>query len=49
VTATTSLRDYALEQVHRLMTRLVFQIHRTAKVRGPHAIHDARVSITQGG
>jgi hypothetical protein len=49
VTATISLRDYAVEQVHRLMTRLVFQMHRAAKVRGPHAIHDARVSITQGG
>ena len=45
MTVTTSLRDYALEQTHRLLTRLVFQIHRAAKIPGPDKIHDVRVSI----
>jgi hypothetical protein len=31
MTVTTGLRDYALEQTHHLLTRLVFQIHRAAK------------------
>ena len=39
------IRDYALEQMNHLLTRLAFQIHRAAKVPGPGEIHDVRVSI----
>jgi CHAD domain-containing protein len=45
MTARTGLRDYALDQMHHLLTRLVFQIHRAAKVPVPDEIHDVRVSI----
>jgi CHAD domain-containing protein len=39
------IRDYALDRVNHLLTRLVFQVHRAAKVPGPEEIHDVRVSI----
>ena len=39
------MRDYALDQMNHLLTRLAFQIHRAAKVPGPEEIHDVRVSI----
>ena len=39
------IREYALDQMNHLLTRLVFQIHRAAKVPGPEEIHDVRVSI----
>jgi CHAD domain-containing protein len=43
------LRDYALEQMNHLLTRLAFQIHRAAKVPGPGEIHDVRVGIRRFG
>ena len=45
MTATPGIREYALDQMNRLLTRLAFQIHRAAKVPGPEEIHDVRVSI----
>jgi CHAD domain-containing protein len=45
MTTTPGIRDYALDQMNHLLTRLVFQIHRAAKVPGPEEIHDVRVSI----
>lgn len=45
MTATPGMRDYALDQMNHLLTRLAFQIHRAAKVPGPEEIHDVRVSI----
>lgn len=39
------MRDYALDQMNRLLTALAFQVHRAAKVPGPEQIHDVRVSI----
>ena len=43
--AATPIRDYALDQVNHLLTRLAFQVHRAAKQRGPDEIHDVRVGI----
>jgi CHAD domain-containing protein len=45
VTAPPGIRDYALDQMNHLLTRLAFQIHRAAKLPGPEEIHDVRVSI----
>jgi CHAD domain-containing protein len=45
MTSAPGIRDYALEQMNHLLTGLVFQIHRAAKVPGPEEIHDVRVSI----
>ena len=45
MTVTTSLREYAPEQMQRLLTRLIFQIHRAAKMPGPDEIHDVRVCL----
>jgi CHAD domain-containing protein len=45
VTAARSIREYALDQMNHLLSRLAFQIHRAAKVPGPEEIHDVRVSI----
>ena|SRR5579864_2537887 len=45
MTAETPLRDYAIEQINRLLTRLAFEVHRAAKQPGPDEIHDLRVSI----
>jgi CHAD domain-containing protein len=45
VTATPGIREYALDQMNHLLSRLAFQIHRAAKVPGPDEIHDVRVSI----
>jgi CHAD domain-containing protein len=42
---TPDIRDYALDQMNHLLTRLAFQIHRAAKAPGPEEIHDVRVSI----
>jgi CHAD domain-containing protein len=39
------IRDYAIEQMNRLLTRLAFQVHRAAKASGPDEIHDLRVTI----
>jgi CHAD domain-containing protein len=39
------IREYAIEQTNRLLTRLAFQIHRAAKAPGPDEIHDLRVTI----
>jgi CHAD domain-containing protein len=41
----TPIRDYAIEQMNHLLTRLAFQVHRAAKKPGPDEIHDLRVSI----
>ncbi len=41
----TSIRDYAIEQMNGLLTRLAFQVHRTAKRPRAKEIHDLRVSI----
>jgi CHAD domain-containing protein len=45
VSAAPSVRDFALEQMNHLLTRLTFEIHRAAKKAGPEEIHDVRVSI----
>jgi CHAD domain-containing protein len=45
VNAATGIRDFALDQMNHLLTRLAFEIHRAAKVPGPEEIHDVRVSI----
>jgi CHAD domain-containing protein len=45
VTAKTSIHDYAIEQMNRLLTTLAYQVHRAAKKPGPDEIHDLRVSV----
>ena len=45
MTAVTPMRDFAIEQMNHLLTRLAFQVHRAAKKPGPDEIHDLRVSI----
>ena len=45
MTAATPIRDYAIDQVNHLLTRLAFQVHRAAKQPGPDEIHDVRVGI----
>ena len=45
MTATTPIRDYAIEQMNHLLSRLAFEVHRAAKQPGPDEIHDLRVSI----
>ncbi len=45
MTAKSSMHDYAIEQMNRLLTTLAFQVHRAAKKPGPEEIHDLRVSI----
>ena len=45
MTAAPGIREYALDQMNHLLSRLAFQIHRAAKVPGPEEIHDVRVSI----
>ncbi len=45
MSANIGIRDYAIEQMNRLLTRLAFQIHRAAKAPGPDEIHDLRVTI----
>ena len=45
MTTNVTIRDYAVEQMNRLLTRLAFQVHRAAKKPGPDEIHDLRVSI----
>ncbi len=45
MTAKSSMHDYAIEQMNRLLTTLAFQVHRAAKKPGPDEIHDLRVSI----
>jgi CHAD domain-containing protein len=39
------IRDYATEQMNHLLTKVAFQVHRTAKKPGSDEIHDLRVSI----
>jgi CHAD domain-containing protein len=41
----SSMQDYVIEQMNRLLTRLAFEVHRAAKKPGPVEIHDLRVSI----
>ena len=43
--AATPIRDYAVDQVNHLLSRLAFQVHRAAKQPGPDEIHDLRVGI----
>jgi CHAD domain-containing protein len=45
MTTATPIREYAIEQMNHLLTRLAFQVHRAAKKPGPDEIHDLRVSI----
>jgi CHAD domain-containing protein len=45
MTASTPIRDHAIELVNDLLTRLAFELHRAAKQPGPEEIHDLRVSI----
>jgi len=45
MTAAAPIRDYAIEQMNHLLTRLAFEVHRVAKQPGPDEIHDLRVSI----
>jgi CHAD domain-containing protein len=45
VTTKTSIHDYAIEQMNRLLTTLAYQVHRAAKKPGPDEIHDLRVSV----
>ena len=45
MTAKSSLHDYAVEQMNRLLTTLAYQVHRAAKKPGPEEIHDLRVSV----
>jgi len=45
VTHGSSIRDYAIEQMSHLLTRLAFEVHRVAKKPEPDEIHDLRVSI----
>jgi len=39
------VRDYAFEQMNRLLTTLAFRVHQAAKNHGADEIHDLRVSI----
>jgi CHAD domain-containing protein len=41
----SSVHDYAVDQMNRLLTRLAYQVHRAAKKPGPDEIHDLRVSV----
>ena len=45
MTAATPIRDYAIDQVNHLLTRLALQVHGAAKHSGADEIHDLRVSI----
>src|SRR5690349_6465278 len=45
MTAKAPIRDYAIEQINHLLTRLAFEVHRAAKHPGPDEIHDLRVRI----
>jgi len=45
MTAARPIRDYAIDQVNHLLTRLAFQVHRAAKQPIPDEIHDLRVGI----
>lgn len=39
------VRDYAIEQMNRLLTTLAFRVHQAATSPGPDQIHDVRVGI----
>ena len=39
------IKDFAVDQMNGLLTRLAFQVHRAAKKPGADEIHDLRVSI----
>jgi CHAD domain-containing protein len=43
--AETDTRQFAAEQVDKLLGKLAFQISRTLKSRDPNSVHDLRVSI----
>ena len=45
MTVKTSIHDYAIEQMNRLLTTLAYQVHRAAAKPGPDEIHDLRVSV----
>jgi CHAD domain-containing protein len=44
VTAKTSIHDFGIEQMNRLLTTLAYQVHRAASKPGADEIHDLRVS-----
>jgi CHAD domain-containing protein len=39
------IRDFAVQQVNRLLSNLAFEAHRNIRARDPEAIHDLRVAI----
>jgi len=45
VSAQLPIRDYAIEQMNQLLTKLAFEMHRAAKTVGADEVHDLRVSI----
>jgi CHAD domain-containing protein len=45
VSGSAPVRDFAIEQMNRLLTTLAFRVHQAATSPGPDQIHDVRVSI----
>jgi len=45
VSGSAPVRDYAIDQMNRLLTTLAFRVHLAAKSPGPDQIHDVRVGI----
>lgn len=45
MSGSAGMQDYATEQMNHLLTRVAYQVHRTANKPGPDEIHDLRVSI----
>jgi len=43
--ATMSIRDFAVQNVDRLLTSLVFALHQAARTKDPDSIHDLRVGV----
>lgn len=45
MTSKTSIHDFGIEQMNRLLTTLAYQVHRAAAKPGADEIHDLRVSV----
>ena len=43
------IRDFAVQQINRLLSNLAFEAHRATRSRDPEAIHDLRVGIRRFG
>ena len=43
------IRDFAVQQINRLLSDLAFEAHRATRSRDPEAIHDLRVTIRRFG